>query len=266
MSKKIGIIDADLLDRGTRFPNLSLMKIAGYQQDIGNEATLIENYDDVPVDNDFDELYMGKVFDFTKIPVDIDKYKNLKIGGTGFFFEKAFDVEHRLPEEIEHHMPLYSLYDNFIQNEIERGINPNKFTDYQYYSIGFTTRGCVRQCPFCVNQNSRGIQRWSPVSEFMDDSRPKIYLWDDNILAFHDWENVIDELIATGKPFSFRQGMDIRFMTEDKARKITAAKYVGDYTFAFDNVKDKAYILQGLKYWLKYAKKQTRFYVLCAYE
>lgn len=266
MVKKIGIIDADLLDRGTRFPNLSLMKIAGYQRELGNDVALIENYDEIPVQNDYDELYMSRVFDFTNIPIDISEYKNLKIGGTGFFFEKAFDDEHKLPYEIEHHMPYYHLYDRFIEHEIARGIKANKFTDYQYYSIGFTTRGCIRQCPFCVNQNAKKVIRWSPVSEFLDLSRPKIYLWDDNILAFNEWESVLDELIATRKPFSFRQGMDIRLMTDAKAKKICSAKYVGDYTFAFDNLKDKLYILKGLKNWLKYAKKQTRLYVLCGFE
>ena len=33
MPKTIGIIDADLLDNGTRHPNLALMKIRGYQKE-----------------------------------------------------------------------------------------------------------------------------------------------------------------------------------------------------------------------------------------
>ena len=43
MPKTIGIIDADLLDNGTRHPNLALMKISGYQQEQGTELTLHED-------------------------------------------------------------------------------------------------------------------------------------------------------------------------------------------------------------------------------
>ena len=42
MPKTIGIIDADLLDNGTRHPNLALMKISGYQKELGNDVTLLE--------------------------------------------------------------------------------------------------------------------------------------------------------------------------------------------------------------------------------
>lgn len=190
------------------------MKIAGYNRDEGNEVTLIENYDELIFNSkDYDDIFLAKVFDFTNIPVkDLNRFKNLYIGGTGFFFDKAFGQDHCLPDEIEHHMPYYRLYDNFIEHEMARGIKPGKFTDYQQYSIGFTTIGCIRQCLFCVNQNSEKVVRWSPVEEFHDHILPKIYLWDDNILAFPGWEEVLDELIGTGKPFSFRQGMDVRHL------------------------------------------------------
>ncbi|WP_197019586.1 hypothetical protein [Anaerovibrio lipolyticus] len=274
---KIGIVDADLLDRGTRFPNLSLMKLAGYKEKVeGYTIELIEDWDKINPDNgqgyeDYEHIYVAKVFDFTQIPINLDKIPNLTKGGTGFFWVEASSPSHRLPDEIEHFMPKYDLYDQFIEHEIARGIKPGKFTDYQEYSIGFTTRGCIRKCPFCVNQNCDHVERWSPVSEFLADleeypNRKKIYLWDDNILAFPQWESVLNELIATGRPFSFRQGMDIRLMTEAKAKKICGAKYIGDYTFAFDNYKDKKYILRGLKPWLKYAKKQTRLYILCGFK
>ena len=36
---KIGIIDADLLDNGTRHPNLALMKISGFMKSQGNDVS-----------------------------------------------------------------------------------------------------------------------------------------------------------------------------------------------------------------------------------
>ena len=40
---KIGIIDADLMDNGTRHPNLALMKISGYYKEKGHDVNLIYN-------------------------------------------------------------------------------------------------------------------------------------------------------------------------------------------------------------------------------
>lgn len=260
---RIGIVDADLLDRGTRFPNLALMKIAGFKRDLGDEVVLIENYNELsPLFNDFDKIYVSKVFDFTQIPINLKQFQNIEIGGTGFYGENA----PWLPDKIEHHMPFYGLYDKYIEHEIKRGIKPNKFTDYQEYSIGFTTRGCFRKCAFCVNRRFDHVFKHSPVSEFLDETRKKIYLWDDNILGYPKWEEVFDELISTKKAFSFRQGMDIRLMTDYKAQKICKAKYVGDYTFAFDHLNEKESVLKGLNSWLKFATKQTRLYVLCGFD
>jgi hypothetical protein len=127
----IGIIDADLLDNGTRHPNIALEKISGYHKGKDHNVTLLHNYNNI---KDYDEVYLSKVFDFTKIPIDISQYDNLFCGGTGLYWTEAPN----LPDEIEHHMPDYNLYNEYIQKEIERGIKPNKFKDYYDYSIGFT--------------------------------------------------------------------------------------------------------------------------------
>ena len=70
---KIGIIDADLLDNGTRHPNLALMKISGFYKEIGDTVELLFNYDTI---NDYDLVYLSKVFDFTKYQLN---HANIKI-------------------------------------------------------------------------------------------------------------------------------------------------------------------------------------------
>lgn len=259
---KIGIIDADILDNGTRHPNLACLKMSGYYKDQGHDVNLITDYADI---DNYDEVYMSRVFDFTKIPIDPfdkERYPHLHIGGTGFFWLDAPD----LPYEIEHHMPDYHLYDEFIASEIARGINPRKYSDYMDYSIGFTTRGCFRKCSFCVNQKYDHVFRHSPVEEFLDRSRKYIYLWDDNILGYPKWKEVFAELNATGKPFQFRQGMDMRLMTEEKADIISNSRYHGDFIFAFDHIEEREIIEKKLAIWQRYSSKVAKLYVLCGYD
>lgn len=248
-----------MLDSGTRHPNLALMKISGYNKSIGNHVDLLFDYNSL---NEYDEVYLSCVFDFTKIPININDYPNLITGGTGLYWDKS----PQLHCEVEHHMPDYSLYDEFIDKAIKRGIKPITFKDYKDYSIGFTTRFCVRGCSFCINSNKTKVERHSSVSEFFDPSRRYIYLWDDNFLAYPKWEDVLDEIENTGRRFQFRQGLDIRFMTDQKAVRLSNAKYHGDYIFAFDDINDKSIVEDKLRLWKKYVHKTTKLYVFCGFD
>lgn len=279
---RIGILDADLLDNGTRHPNLALLKISGYCKSFGHNVRLIQSYDEVARDGqinylDFDLLVMSRVFKFTQVPDIIYlmiKQGFIAYGGTGFF-EINGPV---LPKAVEHFKPDYSLYNDYIEWKTGGDERKKKrdWDDYLSYSIGFTTRGCIRHCDFCVNRLSNGVAYWSPVKEFLDESRPKIYLWDDNIMAAPPrvFKLVMDDLQATGKPFQFRQGMDIRLMTDEKAKLLCSVKYYGDYIFAFDHYrlddpKEKRQVeqtLRGLNVWTKYCTRETKLYVLVAFD
>jgi len=253
----IGLIDADLLDNGTRHPNLALMKISGYFKESGLETVLLHDYSEI---ENFQKVFISKVFSFTNTP-EFGVKKNVIIGGTGFFQDGGKD----LPNEIEHHMPDYNLYNSYINNMIKNGQRREYYKDYLNYSIGFTTRGCFRKCDFCVNKKYNKVYLHSPVREFLDENRKGIYLWDDNIFGFDKWENVFDDIESTGKPFQFRQGLDIRLLNERKARRLSLAKYIGDYIFAFDHIKDRELIERKLKIWKNYSNKTTKLYLLCGY-
>ncbi len=255
---RIGIIDADLLDNGTRHPNLALMKISGYYKEKGHEVSLLFSYSGL---EEYDKVYISKVFTFTSVPDNIVSLKNVKIGGTGFFE----DGGENLPDEIEHHMPDYELYSVYAHNAIKQGRQRSAVSDYLDYSIGFTTRGCFRKCSFCVNKKYDRAFIHSPVREFYDPSRPYIYLWDDNFLSYGGWESILDDLEATGKPFQFRQGLDIRLMTDRKAKRLANTRYHGDFIFAFDHIEERELIEEKLKLWRRYCNKTTKLYVLCGY-
>lgn len=264
---KVGLIDADLLDNGTRHPNLVIMKLSGYFKEKGCEVELIEDYS-VITDNDYagirsyDVIYISKVFDFTKMDEKILEFQNVYFGGTGFFFDGGMD----LPYEIEHHMPDYHIYDLFIEHDTKHENKAVYWKDYTDYSIGFATRGCFRKCEFCVNRKYDRVHFHSHISEWYAPNRKGIYLWDDNIFGYSKWKEVFDELKATKKPFQFRQGLDLRLLTDEKAQVLNEAKYNGDIIFAFDHIEDKELIKEKLKLWRKYSDKSTKLYVLSGFD
>lgn len=275
IKKKIAIIDADLIGRDRhRFPNLVCEKLSGYWKEKGAKVTLKLDYKNL---DKYDDVYISKVFTDTPFPDEVKKLKNVHIGGTGFYFDKAPN----LPKAIEHHMPDYHLYDKWINKEIEKarlncelqGIPFNEkqykvqFKEYLDYSIGFLTRGCFRKCKFCVNQKYDHVFKHSPLEEFYDKSRKKICLLDDNFFGCPQWKTMLEELLSTGKQFKFKQGLDERLLTDEKCKLLFSGLYDGDFTFAFDNVSDYDLIHQKLKIIRKYNKSNNiKFYVLVGFE
>lgn len=286
---KIGIIDADLLGRDKhRFPNLVCEKISAYWKEKGAETFLLLDYDHL---DDYDEVYISKVFTDTPCPQELydeewlSNHPNIHVGGTGFYFDKAPN----LPDEIEHHMPDYHLYDEWIFNNVKKAeenhnakelLKPEnerkpfnktsymvQYKEYLEYSIGFLTRGCFRKCGFCVNRKYNHVFKHSPLEEFYDPSRKKICLLDDNFLGCPHWKPMLEELIATKRPFKFKQGLDERILTEEKIDLLFNANYDGDFTFAFDNVSDYDLIHKKLQLIRKAnPTKGLRFYVLVGFE
>lgn len=82
----VGLVDADLLDGGTRHPNLVLLKLAGFLRDNEIEVKLITDSDcDVSI---YDYIYISRVFTFTQLPEFYKKAngrlkKKIRVGGTG---------------------------------------------------------------------------------------------------------------------------------------------------------------------------------------
>jgi len=167
--------------------------------------------------------------------------EKVHIGGSGFYFDKAPN----LPEEIEHHMPDYHLYDKWIQREVDRAEEEARkkerkfdkaafsaqFKEYTEYSIGFLTRGCFRKCPFCINQKYDRVFLHSPLGEFFDPQRKKICLLDDNFLGCSQWKEVLQVLTLVQFPsFGCPSLINITFYDEDS---FTSVDNAFKYSYAF---------------------------------
>lgn len=257
----IAIIDAEIIGKNKhRFPNLCSMKISAYHKQNGDNVQLKTDYENLQA---FDKVYISKVFTKTQVPDTVLTMSNVVYGGTGFFYDNA----QPLPQEIEHIMPDYHLYDDLVNEAIStNGENRNHYKYYLDYSIGYLTRKCFRGCYYCVNRKYKKVEVGSALSEFYDPTRPKICFLDDNFLGYPKWKELIEPVIATGKRFQFKQGLDERLLTRDTILEMSKRKYDSDMIFAFDNIEDKDLITKKLnliKETVPDWKKQLKFYVFC---
>ena len=205
---KIGLIDVD----GHNFPNLALMKISAWHKSKGDTVEWC-----FPLDH-YDIVYQSKVFDDTYSP-DIEwtpiADKIIK-GGTGY------GLDNKLPDEIEHIYPDYSIY-------------PELTKDTAY---GFLTRGCPRGCKFCIVAGKEGRRsiKVADLSEFWRGQK-NIELLDPNLLACKDRLELLDQLIESKAIVNFNQGLDIRLTNEEIADKLGQIR-VKRLHFAWDNPND----------------------------
>ena len=236
---KIGLIDVD----GHNFPNIALMKIAAYHKSLGDN---VEWYDPM-FSGHMDKVYMSKIFTFTDDYIyNIDSDEIVK-GGTGYFYLTGGT---ELPEEIEHIYPDYSIYHDKIPATRET-------------AYGFLTRGCPRGCDFCIvgKKEGRCSRKVADLSQFWKGQK-YIEVMDPNLLACKDWKGLLQQLIDSKAIVNINQGMDIRFMTEEKAEMINKLK-VKLIHFAWDNYEFETYEkLKKYRPLLKFNGRKLRVYVL----
>ncbi len=204
------------------FPSLPLMKLSAYHKAMGDE---VEMY--MPI-NQYDLVYASKVFSFTD---DIDtnsviQADEVRRGGTGYCINvkngrEVFDNSKNssLPREIEHIYPDYALYPQYK------------------YAVGFLTRGCPRNCGFCVVGEKEGLcsKQAADLNEFWRGQK-EIKLLDPNILACENYESLLKQLAESKARVDFTQGIDIRLTNPDNIELLNKIK-VTMLHFAWDNPK-----------------------------
>ena len=246
---KIGLIDVD----GHNYPNLPLMKISAWHKKQGDS---VEWYSPM-FSGHMDKVYMSKVFSFTpdyEWNIDADVIEK---GGTGYCIslvngKEVFDKEkHKdLPYEIEHIYPDYSIY-------------PELTKDTAY---GFLSRGCPRGCSFCHVKDKEGMcaHKVADLSEFWSGQK-NIVLCDPNILAVKEWKDLLQQLIDSKARVDFNQGLDIRLMTEEKAKMLSQIP-IKEIHFAWDRYEDKEIIEPRFLTFRKQSRvhpHDLQVYVLC---
>jgi len=216
MSSRVLLVDTDSL-----IPNLALMKISAYHKSIGDQVGF-----DI---NDPDKVYASVIFKHNKHKVDGLKFyypnAEIDIGGSGYDLKKC------LPAEIDRMQPDYDLYPKC-----------------DYY-LGFTSRGCIRHCPFCIVPIKEGNYKTvCHVSEICHgENFTKCVLMDNNILA--DKDHFLETaywLIDNNISVDFNQGLDARLFDQEVVDVLASLRAFRTWRIAFDSMDYKEDVLRAI--------------------
>jgi len=209
---KIGLIDVD----GHNFPNLALMKISAYHKAKGDSVEFVQFW------GHYDRVYKSKVFTFTR-DVEYSFFApEIYSGGTGYNSDAV------LPNEIEIMTPDYSLYPQYD------------------YALGYLTRGCPRNCPFCIVGEKEGYKSVTVSSvDKIWKGQKEIKLLDPNLTASVDCMHLLRSLRKTNALIDFTQGLDIRFLNNEMIELLKTMR-IKRFHFAYDRLVDSKTIEQNL--------------------
>lgn len=216
---KIGLIDID----GHHFPNFALMRLSAWHKANGDDVEWAD-----AIFGEYDRVYKSKIFTFT--PDDNTPWQcEVVCGGSGY------DIKSRLPEKVEQSTLMdYSLYPQYD------------------FSIQFFSRGCIRQCPFCLVHEKEGdIHTVKPVE--LNPQGKHIEVLDNNFFANPEWKSAVDYLLNAKQRVNLH-GVDVRILNKEQAYWLNKLPLYKSIHIAWDlpqiDLTDKLHeILRYIKPW-----------------
>lgn len=216
----------------SKVENTALMQISFYHKKLGDQ---VEWYSPL-FHNEYYKIYCGSLFSFS------DKRtvtSNMICGGTGF------NITSRLPKEIEECDLDYSIY-------------PKCETSYLWFS-----RGCFRECPFCVVPTKEGMIR--PIEpKNLNPNGKYVTVMDNSFTANPLFYDAVEYLKKIGQPVDIQCGIDARIFSEKQGESLKKLRHYKQIHTAWDDPRedltDKLKLMAGC-----FGKSNIQVYVLIGY-
>lgn len=238
---RIGLIQVD-----GKLPNLVLMKISTYYKAQGAQVEFVEPK------QEYDKVFASVLFTWnlaTAMKICEDKnFKEVDIGGTGYSLEK------RLPDEIECCKPDYDLYTfERVKRMVRGGIQSEtsllkKAREVVDMGIGYTSRGCVRNCPFCNIREKEGyLRQYGEIKDLINPRSNVITMYDSNLTADPCCIEKLHEVRDRRLVLDISQGVDVRIMTDEIAVALSEVKHLRSLHYAWDLMSYEQQVMGGIK-------------------
>lgn len=216
---KIGLINIE-----PKIFNTAYMQLSEYFLNANCIVRLIDPEEPGDYES-YDKLFCSSLFGFTNKSLIPNR---TVCGGTGF------DLKTKLPSEIARSQLNYYLY-------------PKCKTSFLWFS-----RGCIRNCSFCVVRQKEGKIR--PVKpKRLNPEGKYITVMDNNFFANIEWMKAISFLQDQEQPVDF-QGIDVRVITRCQASELAGLKHRKQIKIAWDIPREQTQVIAGIKRLCEYVK------------
>jgi len=259
-----------------KYPPLGLMKISTFHKQRGDEVVFYKGTRAEVRDQHWDIIYIATMFTYHwNIVINTIKFYQrnkakapIKVGGVlasllAEDLEKETGIKPHvgLYEEVDRLPPDYHLFDGVYEYPVHDA------------SIGYTTRGCIRCCPFCaVPRLEPEFVPYIPLKPQIDPNKKDLLLLDNNVLASPEFPRIIEEIKECGfykgakfkgrlRYVDFNQGVDVRLLTDEKMRLLSEIA-INPLRIAFDHIELKDIYIEKIRLAHKYGIKRLSNFIL----
>lgn len=231
---KILLVDVDSI-----IPNIALEKLRFFYEQKHCKVDYVKDDKNLlPLNVDtYDKIYVSCVFTYNKY--QCRKWRGIaEVGGSGY------SVVKKLPAKIENVKPKINY--------------------------GFTSRGCVRNCPWCIVQQKEGpVRVTGDIYDFWDGKTKDIAILDNNILGMpNQFFKLCKQIEKEHLNVDFNSGFDHRLLTPKIIDDLCKLKIIamgvngktgtcGKLRFAFDHISFTKSVTRALKMLQKYGYHPT---------
>lgn len=263
----IGLIDVD-----GKLPNIALMKISSYYKSLGEHVEFVRysSFDMGRSKPKYEKIYASAIFtksakqcnDLIKIYGD-----RIEIGGTGFG-----DIKKELPPEIASCKPDFDLYraEDIFPRLRGIGTREQKWRKAEQIvkaGAGFTSRGCIRNCGFCLVPKKEGsFRQAAEIKDTINAKSDIIILHDNNLTADPHCIDKLHEIRDRKLIVDINQGCDVRLMTDDIAQAMSEVKHLRSIHYAWDLMPFENQVMEGIQMLSRFIKPYRHLcYMLVGY-
>jgi len=246
----------------TPYPPLGLLKLAAFHKEKGDSIKLVNGLSEDGFKPNV--IYITSLFTYAWEPVHEviryygKKYKKARILVGGIYatlcpdhlsevFGNRIEIHRGIVEDVENLLPDYSLVPNWKA------------------SIVFSSRGCIRRCPFCsVPEIEPEFEAKGSIKHLIYPEHKKVIFWDNNFLASPYWKHILGEVEESGLEVDFNQGLDARLLTEEVAIGLKKLK-IPIVRLAYDSKGIKKDLREAIKILKNIGFRGRRIVVYCLY-
>jgi len=212
----------------TQYPPLGLLKLSSCHKSRGDTTELVHGIE-TNISRDPDVIYVTSLWTWAWKPV---------WEAIGFHSKSFPNSEIWLGGLYASLMPKHAALSGVRPDHIFRGVfaeAEDLLPDYDLVpewnkrvggSIVFSSRGCIRSCPYCavpqIEKSLNSLKR--SIKHLLWPGHRRVILFDNNFLANPGWESILGEIEELDLTVDFNQGLDARLITEDVARRISELK------------------------------------------